>query len=77
LIAKFFDFKLEIFMGVLIGFVVILLAIGMLAQVGVKNVIVALITGGIGFALGDLAGTGWAIFGAILGALVGVAGANQ
>jgi hypothetical protein len=64
-------------MGVLIGFVIILLAIGMLAQVGLKNVIVALITGGIGFALGDLAGTGWAIFGAILGALIGVAGANQ
>lgn len=64
-------------MGALIGFFVILLAIGMLAQVGIKNVIIALITGGIGFALGDLAGTGWAIFGAILGALIGIAGANQ
>ena len=35
-------------------------------------VVMAMITGGIGYALGNLIGGGWAIYGAILGALLGL-----
>ena len=35
--------------------------------------IAMLIGGGIGFAIGPAAGSGWAIFGAILGGLIGIA----
>ncbi len=35
-------------------------------------VVAALVTGGIGYALGNLISSGWAIYGAILGALFGL-----
>jgi hypothetical protein len=46
---------------------------GLLSDMGLGLIISALIGGGIGFAVGNLAGLGWAIFGAVLGSLVGIA----
>ncbi len=40
-------------------------------EVGIKGVIVGLIGGGLGFAIGSIANIGWSIFGAVLGGLIG------
>ena len=54
--------------------VVIVVGIVIFASVGLGGVNMAMITGAIGFALGSIGGGGWAIFGALLGGLIGVAG---
>lgn len=48
-----------------------------LANIRLLHLIAAMVMGGIGFALGNLASGGWSIFGAILGGLVGLAAASQ
>ena len=44
---------------------------------GLIGAIAMIAGGGVGFAIGDMAGSGWAIFGAILGGLVGIAAAIE
>lgn len=45
--------------------------------IGLNGVIMAMIVGAIGFALGSIANNGWAIFGAILGVLIVIASHNK
>lgn len=64
-------------MGIIIGVIGIFFGLALLAQIGIKHLIAALIAGGIGFSLGDLASTGWGVYGAILGGLIGIAAVSQ
>lgn len=64
-------------MGILLGVIGIFFGIALLAQIGLGRLIAAMIAGGIGFAIGNMIGAGWAIFGAILGGLIGIAASNQ
>jgi len=52
--------------------IVVVSFIGMTGDMGLNGIIIALIGGGIGYALGSLANIGWGIFGAVLGALIGI-----
>jgi hypothetical protein len=66
--------------GVIIGIIAIFIIfglIGMVGEMGIGIIIFALIGGGIGFALGNLASQGWAIFGAVLGVLMAIAAKNE
>lgn len=54
-------------MGFVIGIVILLMVLAML---GIEGLIAAMILGAIGFVIGGFAGEGWAIYGAILGALI-------
>lgn len=64
-------------MGIFLGVIGIFFGIVLLSQIGLGRLIAAMIAGGIGFAIGSMGGTGWAIFGAILGGLIGIAASNQ
>lgn len=55
-----------------IAFLVVFSIIGLMGEMGLNCIIIALIGGGIGYALGSLANIGWGIFGAVLGALIGI-----
>lgn len=54
---------------IIVGVVISLLAVG---NVGLFGLIVLMASGGVGFGAGSILGIGWAIFGAILGALLGL-----
>ncbi len=56
--------------GIIVGVIVLFIIIGLMGEMGLGGIIVALIGGGIGFALGNLASQGWSIFGAVLGVLI-------
>lgn len=86
-IATSLKFRMKLIAFLLISLAVIFgafLALGLIAQIvmsfakiRLRHLIAALVTGGIGYAVGNLASSGWAVFGAILGALIGVAAASQ
>lgn len=57
-------------MGAMIGTIIISILI--LASVGISGIIGMMILGGVGFAIGSSVSEGWAIFGAILGGLIGI-----
>lgn len=54
---------------IIVGIVIALFAIG---NVGLFGLIVLMASGGIGFGAGSILGNGWAIFGALFGALLGL-----
>lgn len=54
------------------GLIALLVVVSVLGMVGLNGLIAMLIVGGIGFAIGGMAGQGWAVFGAILGGLMGI-----
>ncbi|MBV5340708.1 MAG: hypothetical protein J0665_14325 [Deltaproteobacteria bacterium] len=56
-----------------IAFLVVFSIIGLMGEMGLNCIIITLIGGGAGYALGSLANIGWGIFGAVLGALISVA----
>lgn len=60
-------------MGIVLSVVVLVLTLCAFASIGLVGVIAMLVGGAIGFAIGSMAGGGWAVFGALLGGLVGVA----
>lgn len=65
-------------MAWLIAFLVILaIAWGVFKSIGLGGVIIMMITGGVGFAVGSVFETGWAVFGAILGGLLGIYGSYR
>lgn len=61
-------------MGVIIASVAGLI---FLFWLGLTGAITLLVTGGIGYALGSIASNGWAIFGTILGLLIGFAAISK
>lgn len=61
-------------MAIVLGLVVGVIVFGML---GLQGLILMMVVGGIGFAIGNLAGFGWGIFGAVLGGLIGLSGTAQ
>jgi hypothetical protein len=63
-------------MEIIIVVVVILGILGILLE-NPAALVAVLIVGGIGYALGNIASSGWGIFGAILGALIGWTGAKE
>lgn len=59
--------------SVLAAIAVVVVLSAALQSIGLIGAIAMLIGGGVGFAIGNAGGSGWAIFGAILGGLVGIA----
>lgn len=64
----------DLSMGVIIASVAGLI---FLFWLGLTGAITLLVTGGIGYALGSIASNGWAIFGTILGLLIGFAAISK
>lgn len=63
--------------SVLAAIAVVVIVSAALQGIGLFGAIAMLIGGGVGFAIGTVGGTGWAIFGAILGGLIGVAAVTE
>ena len=61
----------------IIGIIMIILSIFVIVKEHAEFLLVILIAGGVGYALGSIASSGWAIFGAILGVLIGLIGAKE
>lgn len=62
-------------MAFVIGMVIVLVVLSAAyRRVGITGLILAMIGGGVGFAVGSVAGFGWDIYGAVLGTLIGLAG---
>ena len=55
----------------IIGIIMIILSIFVIVKEHAEFLLVILIAGGVGYALGSIVSDGWAIFGAILGVLIG------
>lgn len=70
-------------MGAIVGIVAIFVVLGILGAIwnsgnGLAAIICLMVCGGIGFGLGSwLGGDGWAIFGAILGGVIGLAAVKE
>ncbi len=63
------------------GFLLVILVPVVLAMafgwMSLDVVIAMVVAGGIGFAIGNFAGFGWGVFGAILGGLIGISAAKH
>ena len=64
--------------GTILLLIVIIGIVGAVLESGLLALICLLSAGGVGYAIGSwLGGGGWAIFGAILGSLIGLAAAKE